>query len=74
MMIGILGTVIPLFIFLIGQNKNLKEDKKERNKVYFLAALTMGSSLFLVLPYSPSIITDQVNNLFKSISDWMILR
>jgi hypothetical protein len=72
-MVGMVGIFISLLIFLISQHRSLQKEKKERNKVYLLSALTMGTSFFFILPYSPSIITDHVNRFFRTITEMVVL-
>ncbi|MBM7663040.1 uncharacterized protein with PQ loop repeat [Bacillus mesophilus] len=72
-MIGMLGITISLLIFLISQHKSLQKEKGDKIKVYLLSALTISSSLFFILPYSPSIMTDHINRFFRTITEMVVL-
>lgn len=63
-MIGVAMVTIFLVIYVLIQHKNLKKSGKDRMKVYILSIITFGVTLFLILPYSPSIIVESSNNLF----------
>ncbi|WP_246939401.1 hypothetical protein [Bacillus pinisoli] len=71
-MVGILLVLISLTVILLLQRKAIKKNKSERNKLVFFSLLTVASTLFLVLPYTPSVIMTYVNSILGSISKWVV--
>jgi hypothetical protein len=71
-MFGTIGIVFFLIIYLLIQNNSMKKLQGERKKVYIMSAVTIGSTLFFIIPYKPGRIIEYINLFFSSITKLVV--